>query len=323
MAEPLLQVEELTMHYSTKQGWVKAVDGVSFELAPGESLGLVGESGCGKTSLAMCLLKVLPDNSRILGGKVLLDGADLVPLHEEEMRHYRWRRISMVFQAAMNSLNPVQRVASQIVEAIRTHEGAGEEEARKRIADLFALVGLDASLMERYPHELSGGMRQRAVIAMALACNPQIIIADEPTTALDVIVQYHVLEELRKAQRRTGTSMIYISHDLGVIAEVSDRIAVMYAGKMVEVARSHDLFQRPYHPYTRALISSFPRLRGPKQPLASLVGDPPDLISPPTGCRFHPRCPYATAVCREKEPPLESHGSGHQAACWHPLEGPP
>lgn len=321
MAEPVLRVEDLTMHYATRQGWVKAVDGVSFTLHRGESLGLVGESGCGKTSMALCLLRALPDNARILNGKITLGGTDLVSLPEDEMRRYRGRRISMVFQAAMSSLNPVERVGAQVVEVIRTHESTPEREAKERVARLFALVGLDTPLMERYPHELSGGMKQRAVIAMALSCWPDVVIADEPTTALDVIVQHGVLQELKRIQQEQGTALIYISHDIGVIAEVSSRIGVMYAGKMVELAATPELLGRPVHPYTHALLSSFPRLRGPKHTLAPMAGDPPSLVSPPEGCRFHPRCPYATSVCREQEPLLEEHRPGHVAACWHPLLG--
>ena len=322
MAAPLLQVEDLTMHYATREGWVKAVDGVSFTLARGESLGLVGESGCGKTSAALCLLRVLPDNARILRGRMLLDGTDLGSLREEEVQQYRWRRIAMVFQAAMSSLNPVTRVGEQIVETIQAHERVSAEEAQQRVAHLFQVVGLEPSLVERYPHELSGGMKQRAVIAMALACRPDVLIADEPTTALDVIVQHRVLQALQEVQQRLGTAMVFISHDIGIIARVCSRVAVMYAGKIVEMADTRELFERPRHPYTRALIAAFPRLRGPKRELASLPGDPPDLVAPPRGCRFHPRCAYATAVCREQEPRLEAlegAGAGHLAACWHPV----
>ncbi len=317
--ESVLRVEDLVMHYSTRQGWVKAVDGVSLALARGESIGLVGESGSGKTSMAICLLRVLPDNARIVRGKIHLGGVDLAALPEGEMRRYRWRRISMVFQAAMSSLNPVQRVGDQIIEVIRTHEGVAPAEAADRVSGLFSLVGLDPYLAQRYPHELSGGMKQRAVIALALACKPEVVIADEPTTALDVIVQHRVLQELKKVQQSQGTSIIYISHDIGVIAEVSSRIAVMYAGKITEMAPTVEIFERPRHPYTRALISAFPRLHGPKRALSSLEGDPPNLVTPPSGCRFHPRCPLATQVCREQEPPLESMGAAHVAACWHPL----
>ena len=315
----ILQVVDLTMHYRTRQGDVKAVDGVSFELHGGEVLGLVGESGCGKTSVAISLMKLLPDNAHIIGGQVLFDGEDLLTMGEEQIRRYRWRRIAMVFQAAMNSLDPVYGVGAQIIEAIDTHfGGTTREEARAKVAALFETVGLEPSLMDRYPHEYSGGMRQRAVIAMALACDPTVIIADEPTTALDVIVQDRILRELREIQRNLKMSMIYITHDIGVVAEVTDRVGVMYAGRLVELGDSVEIFQNPKHPYTEALMSSFPSIRGEKRPLTTLPGEPPDLINPPQGCRFHPRCRYATEVCAREEPPIVGDNQ-HWAACWNPL----
>ncbi len=323
MAKPLLTVENLTMYYSTRAGDVKAVDDVSFVLAEGDSLGLVGESGCGKTSVALALLRLLPDNAKILSGHIWMDGTDLLAISEDEMRKFRWKRISMVFQAAMNSLNPVYRVGDQIIEALELHIGVmTNEQARARVAELFELVGLDPAMMDRYPHEFSGGMRQRAVIAMALSCNPDLIIADEPTTALDVIVQDRVLRQLEQVQAKLGMSMIYISHDIAVIAEVSKRIAVMYAGQMVEMADSTEIFERPLHPYTYALMGSFPSIKGKKQKLEPLPGEPPDLINPPSGCRFHPRCWRATEICAQQKPEFRDYGNDHWAACWHPLEHP-
>ena len=295
------------MHYTTRRGEVAAVDDVSFDLHEGEALGLVGESGCGKSSVASCLLRVLPENAAILGGSIRLQGTDLVSLPEAEMRRFRWKRIAMVFQAAMNALDPVYRVGDQIIEALATHNGAMTNvQARARVAELFRIVGLDAPLMDRYPHEYSGGMRQRAVIAMALACHPDVIIADEPTTALDVIVQDKLLREMCQIQRQLGMGMIYISHDIAVIAEVSSRVGVMYAGRLVELADTADIFARPLHPYTHALMSAFPSITGPKRDLATLPGEPPDLLHPPPGCRFHPRCPAATTVCAEEAPALTS-----------------
>ena len=323
MTKTLLKVEDLTMHYGTRAGDVKAVDNVSFELDEGDSLGLVGESGCGKTSIALTLLRLLPENSKILNGHIWLRDTDLLALTEDEMRKYRWSQISMVFQAAMNSLNPVYRVGDQIIEAIELHIGVmSREESRKRVAELFELVGLDPALMDRYPHEFSGGMRQRAVIAMALSCNPDLIIADEPTTALDVIVQDRVLRQLEDIQRKLGMSMIYISHDIAVIAEVSNRIAVMYAGQMAEMADSISIFEHPLHPYTYALMTSFPSIKGRKHKLEPLPGEPPNLISPPSGCRFHPRCWRATEICEKEMPEFQDYGNEHYAACWHPLEKP-
>ena len=318
-AGPVLQVKDLTMHYQTRQGTVKAVDGISFELARGEVLGLVGESGCGKTSIAVTLMKLLPDNALILKGQVLLDGQDLMTMDDTTLRKYRWRRISMIFQAAMNSLNPVHRVGDQIIEAIEAHDMAATlKEAQETVDRLFRLVGLDPRLTDRYPHEFSGGMRQRAVIAMALACQPDVIVADEPTTALDVIVQDRILRQIKEIQTDLNMSMIYITHDIAVVAEVTDRIGVMYAGKLVELGSTADVFERPIHPYTKALLSVFPSIRGEKRPLTTLGGEPPNLVDPPTGCRFHPRCPYATAICQQEEPPIVVR-DGHWAACWNPV----
>lgn len=314
----LLDVRNLTMHYQTKLGDVYAVDDVSFSVGGGEAIGLVGESGCGKTSVAMALLRLLPDNARILGGEILFEGRDLVTLPEHEMRKVRWKVISMVFQAAMNSLNPVYRVGQQIIEAIQQHMPVSEREARGRVAELYNLVGLDPKLMDRYPHEYSGGMKQRAVIAMALACSPKLIIADEPTTALDVIVQDRILRRINEVRAAFNMAMMYISHDIAVIAEVAERIGVMYAGWVVEMADTVSVFQRPAHPYTVALMSAFPSIKGEKRPLAQLPGEPPNLLAPPPGCRFHPRCPHATAECVDEAPRLEEIERGHLVACWHP-----
>ncbi len=321
MTTPILRVNDLTMHYTTRGGEVSAVDNVSFELYKGQSLGLVGESGSGKTSIAISLLKLLPDNAKILGGHIYLDGTDLVTLSNEEMRPYRGGRIAMVFQAAMNSLNPVYKVSEQIIEALETHVGImSPEQARERVTELFRLVGLDPAMMDRYPHEYSGGMRQRAVIAMSLSCKPDVIIADEPTTALDVIVQDSILRQLKELQKQLGTGMLYISHDIAVIAEVCDRIGVMYAGRLAELANGVDIFKRPLHPYTFALMSAFPSTVGPKRSLIALPGEPPDLLHPPSGCRFHPRCPRVKDICLREVPPFQDFGDGHFAACWNPVE---
>ena len=279
----------------------------------------MGESGCGKTSIAVTLMKLLPDNALIVKGQVLLDGQDLMTMDDTTLRTYRWRRISMIFQAAMNSLDPVHRVGDQIIEAIEAHDMfTTMKEARETVDRLFRLVGLDPGLTDRYPHEFSGGMRQRAVIAMALACQPDVIVADEPTTALDVIVQDRILRQIKEIQTDLNMSMIYITHDIAVVAEITDRIGVMYAGKLVELGSTADVFERPIHPYTKALLSVFPSIRGEKRPLATLGGEPPNLIDPPTGCRFHPRCPYATAICQQEEPPVVVR-DGHWAACWNPV----
>jgi peptide/nickel transport system ATP-binding protein len=323
IATPVLDVQHLTMHYTVKKGEVQAVDDVSFTLAQGEALGLVGESGCGKTSIAMTLIRLLADNAKIVDGKVILAGTDVARLTDEQMRKHRWSDISMVFQGAMNAWNPVYKVGDQIWEAMELHfPDMVETEGRERIAELFELVGLGPELIDRYPHEFSGGMRQRAIIAMALSCDPKIIIADEPTTALDVIVQDQILRELKHVQETLGMAIIYISHDVAVIAEVSDRIGVMYAGKLVELGATDEVFPHPKHPYTYLLLASTPSVKGPRRKLAPLEGEPPDLLKPPTGCRFHPRCPWATEICTSEEPPFNEISEGHSVACWHTEEVP-
>ena len=317
MSRPLLEVDHLVMNYTTEKGDVSAIQDVNFTLHQGEALGLVGESGCGKTSIAMSLLRLAADNARYDSGEIRLEGTNLLALSSEEMRQRRWNDISMVFQGAMNAWNPVYKVGDQIREAMDLHFSPrlSKEETESRLRRLFELVGLNPAMIDRYPHEVSGGMRQRAIIAMALSCDPKVIIADEPTTALDVIVQDQILQELKAIQHDLGMSIIYISHDIAVIAEVTDTIGVMYAGKMVELGPTAEVFARPRHPYAFLLLSSTPSVTGPRRKLAPLEGEPPDLLNPPTGCRFHPRCPYATDQCVTEEPPME--GSGHQVACWN------
>jgi peptide/nickel transport system ATP-binding protein len=321
---PLLEVDDLTMHYETKNGWVSAVDNVTFTLEQGQSLGLVGESGCGKTSIAMSLLQLQAENGKFRSGEIRLNGVNLLDLTPDEMRKRRWNDISMVFQGAMNAWNPVYTVHDQIREAMDLHlpQGFTDAELRERIGELFELVGLNPAMMNRYPHEFSGGMRQRAVIAMALSCNPQIIIADEPTTALDVIVQDQILKELKKIQADLGMSIIYISHDIAVIAEVTDVMGVMYAGRLVEFGDTSEVFQASRHPYAWLLLRSTPSITGPRRKLAPLEGEPPNLLDPPSGCRFHPRCPFSTEVCTTDVPQLEDVGGGHLVACWNWREVP-
>jgi peptide/nickel transport system ATP-binding protein len=317
--EYVLDVRDLTMHYMTSKGPVYAVDDVSFHVGRGESIGLVGESGCGKTSVAISLLKLLPDNARIIDGEILLNSIDLVPMTYAQVRKFRWRHISMVFQAAMNAMNPVYTVEEQILEAMRLHRPEmSDKEMDEKIDHLFELVDLDPAFKDQYPHQYSGGMRQRAIIAMALSCDPDLIIADEPTTALDVIVQDSILKKVREIQHDLNMAMIYISHDIAVIAEVSERVGVMYAGKMAEMASTEAIFHRPIHPYTMGLMSAFPSIVGEKTELVQLPGEPPDLLAPPPGCRFHPRCPYATEICIEQVPEFREHAPDHYAACWHP-----
>ncbi|HEY8486120.1 MAG TPA: ABC transporter ATP-binding protein [Limnochordales bacterium] len=319
----LLEVQELHVDYRTRHGPVRAVQGVSFTLQRGEALGIVGESGCGKTTLLMAIARLLPDNAHVRAGRVVLEGTDLLSLAPQAMRRLLFRRIGIIFQAAMNSWNPVYTVGEQIVEALRTHEPRmSRQQARQEVAELFALVGLPPERMDQYPHQFSGGMRQRAAIAMALAGRPPLLLADEPTTALDVVVQDRIWRELDRIRTRLGMAMVYISHDVAVVAQVSDRMGVMYAGRLVELGRTADVIRTPRHPYTAGLLASLPALTGPRRPLVTIPGEPPDLLAPPPGCPFHPRCPYADQRCRAEMPPLVAHGPGqHQVACWYPLAG--
>ncbi len=314
---PILEVKNLHVYYYTLRGIVRAVENVSFSLKPGEALGLAGESGCGKSTLAWALLRLVPPPGRIVRGEIVVDGEDIVHLPEAEIRsRIRWQKISMVFQGAMNALNPVYKIWEQIAEPLIVHRGMTKQQAYKRALEMLRMVGLDETIAERYPHELSGGQKQRVVIAMALAMDPPIVIADEPTTALDTIVQAQILNLLKKLKQELGTSFILISHDLSVIAELADKVAIMYAGKIVEYGYIDDVYRDPQHPYTQALLRAIPRLRGPKEKLAYIPGQPPDLRAPPPGCRFAPRCPRVMDICRKKEPPFFDFGNAHVAACW-------
>jgi peptide/nickel transport system ATP-binding protein len=294
----ILEVKNLSMSYNTIDGEVEAVKDVSFAVQEGESFGIVGESGCGKTSVAMSLLQLQADNGKITNGQILFDGKNIVQLNESELRSIRWSGISMVFQGAMNSWNPVVKIGEQIREAIREHyPDKSKDENTKKILELFNIVGLDSSVIDRYPHELSGGMKQRAVIALALSCDPKLIIADEPTTALDVVIQDQILNEIRKVQEVLGLSLIYISHDIAVIAEMTDNMAVMYAGRIVERGPTKEIFSNPRHSYTKSLLASTPSVVGDKVKLKSLDGEPPSLINKEPGCSFAPRCPYKEESC--------------------------
>ena len=301
MSEYALEVKNLSMHYDTLDGSVDAVKNISFNVKSGESFGLVGESGCGKTSVAMTLLQLQPENSVITQGSIKVDGEELIGLSENELRKIRWDSISIVFQGAMNAWNPVIKVGEQIREAMREHNPeSSKKENIEKINELFQMVGLDDSISERFPHELSGGMKQRAVIALALSCDPKIVIADEPTTALDVVIQDQILNEIKKVQDLLGLSLIYISHDIAVIAEMTDKIAVMYAGSIVEIGPTKSVFETPKHSYTRALLDSTPSIHGEKKKLSSLDGEPPSLINEINGCSFSPRCPSPTSGCRDQ-----------------------
>jgi oligopeptide/dipeptide ABC transporter ATP-binding protein len=313
-AAPLLVVEDLKTYFSTGSGPVRAVDGVSFTVEHGEALGIAGESGCGKTTTALSLVRILPANAKIMSGSISLMGIDLVPKSDNALRRYRWREISIVFQGAMNALNPVRRIRDQIAEPIEERLGETPKAARKRAGDLLELVGIPRKRGDAYPHQLSGGMRQRAMIAMALACDPAIVIGDEPTTALDVMVQAQILELLEDLRQKLGLSLILITHDLSVIAETCDRVMVMYAGRIAEEGPVDEVFRRPRHPYTQKLMAAFPNIHADRRTLDVIPGEPPDLRRPPPGCRFAPRCPFVMPVCREVVPP-ETTFSGVRVAC--------
>ena len=314
-AATLLDVQDLAVHFALPNGQVEAVRGVSFRLDDGEALGIAGELGCGKTTTALSLVRLLPTNGRIVAGRVDLFGIDLVQKTERQLQRYRWREIAIVFQGAMNSLNPVTRVRDQIAEPVELRLGVSQDAARARAGDLLELVGIPRKRGAAYPHELSGGMRQRAMIAMALACDPALVIGDEPTTALDVMVQAQILELLENLRRELGLSLILITHDLSVIAETCDRVLVMYAGKVAEEGPVHRVFTTPRHPYTQKLLSSFPNIRADRRTLDVIPGSPPDLRHPPVGCPFAPRCPAVMPICTEVMPPEVHFADGARVAC--------
>jgi peptide/nickel transport system ATP-binding protein len=313
----LLEVQNLKLYYKTVRGLIRAVDGVNFSVEKGETLGLVGESGCGKSSVAISIMRLLPRNVEVYEGRITFDGIDLMKLSEEDFRRkVRWKRISMVFQGAMNSLNPVLKVGFQVAEPLIVHQNVDKEKAMKKARELFKLVGLPPDFVERYPHELSGGMRQRVVIAMALALNPEMVILDEPTSALDVSIQAQIMNLLKELKKELGLSMIFITHDIALASDICDKIGVMYAGQIVELSSIERVLLNPKHPYTQRLIASVPSLRGDRVP-EFIPGAPPDLVDPPPGCRFHPRCPqFNRAKCVKDEPPMIEVEGGHFVRCW-------
>jgi peptide/nickel transport system ATP-binding protein len=328
--EPLLVVEDLRTVFDLRHGEVKAVDGVSFALKPRETLAIVGESGCGKSITALSLMRLVPEPpGRIAGGRVVLEGRDLLALDEEAMRRVRGKDVAMIFQEPMTSLNPVLTIGSQIAEVVLLHEKVSRKQAWAKAVDMLRLTRIPApeQRAHEYPHQLSGGMRQRAMIAMAVACNPKVLIADEPTTALDVTIQAQILDLILDLQQKLGTAVVLITHDLGVVAETAHRVIVMYAGRKVEEAAVEELFARPQHPYTHGLMASIPRLplmrgeadaRGER--LQEITGTVPALTNLPPGCVFAPRCPHAVELCRAEYPPYEEKRPGHWAACWRSRE---
>jgi peptide/nickel transport system ATP-binding protein len=321
-APTVLELRGLTVEYRLADRVARAVDGVDLEIAAGEIVGLAGESGCGKSTIANAVMQILRPPAYVAGGSIVFQGEDLVGKSAEELRRYRWRNVSMVFQSAMNALNPVMRVGDQFVDMMQAHERISKQRALRTAGDLLEVVGIDRRRVRAYPHQLSGGMRQRVIIAMALALRPELVILDEPTTALDVVVQREILQQIKELQHELGFSVLFITHDVSLLFELADRVAIMYAGELVETASASALAANPRHPYTQGLLRSFPPLHGPLTRLTGIPGAPPDLAAPPSGCRFHPRCPHCVRdespmyvrqtterpVLREVEP-------GHRVAC--------
>lgn len=311
-----LSVRGLSIEYHTDKGAFRAADNVTFDVPPGRTLGLVGESGCGKTTVAKAILRLLPENADV-SGEVMLDGEDVLTMPQQRLRDARWTRMSFIAQSAMNCLDPVQRVGTQIAETIRAHEKVSKKQALHRAAQLLELVGIPSARAASYPHEFSGGMRQRVVIAMALSLNAGLIIADEPTTALDSIMQGRILGKIRELQRRLHRSMVIVTHDLGVVNKVCDDVAVMYAGVVVELGPARTILDQPAHPYTMGLSNAFPRVHGEMKPLISIAGELPDLHEPPVGCVFAGRCPFSTERCEQERPAPVEIAPGHQVACHY------
>ncbi len=316
MTGDLLVLDGLTVTYHTKQGPVRAVDGASFSVPRGEVVGLVGESGCGKTTVARAVMGVVPKTAEIGGGPLLFEGRDLIRLSERDRRALRWKEIAFIPQTAMSALDPVYRVGRQIEEVLRERGGWSREKARARAVELFGLVGIDSRRLDDYPHQFSGGMKQRASIAIALALEPKLVLADEPVTALDVIVQRQVLDLLKGLQARLGLSVVLVTHDISVVAYACDRVVVMYAGRVVESGAVAEVLERPRHPYTMGLTNAFPDLERAGGELVPIEGSPPNLLHPPKGCRFAERCPFAEPRCVDTEPPLVTDEAGHASACW-------
>jgi oligopeptide/dipeptide ABC transporter ATP-binding protein len=324
---PLLAMENLQTHFRTEDGVVRAVDGVSFHVGRGETVAVVGESGSGKSVTSLSIMRLIPPPGAIVGGSITFDGRDLLAMSGPQIRAVRGNEIGMIFQEPMTSLNPVKTIGDQIAEAVALHQKKDRRAAHEAAIEMLDLVGIPdpRRRVDNYPHQMSGGMRQRAMIAMALCCKPKLLIADEPTTALDVTIQAQILDLMRKLQREMGMSILFITHDLGVVAEMADRVVVMYAGRVVEEGDVRDIFARPRMPYTRALMNSIPRLdkvAGQRQRLESIPGTVPNLLRPPKGCAFHPRCGFVRDICLEAVPPLEDSGGGHTVRCvrWREIE---
>ena len=309
--EPILEIKNLYVEYLTPRGPAQAVNDVSFSIAPGEVFGLAGESGCGKSTIAHSILRVLRPPAVITGGEILFRGQNVLEMDDDAIEKFRWRGVAMVFQNAMNSLNPVISVSEQLTDVLITHTKMTKKEARSRAAELLAIVGIEKTRLDAYPHQMSGGMRQRVVIAIALALNPSLLIMDEPTTALDVVVQKDILHQIHHIKEKMGFSILFITHDVSLMVEISDRMAIMYAGDIVELASAKEIFKNPLHPYTQGLLNSFPSLTGEKRKLSGIPGSPPDLVEPPAGCKFHPRCTKCHPVETQERPALKEVLPGH------------
>lgn len=314
---PLLSIEDLSTVYDTQQGDIRAVEDVSFGIEEGLNFGLVGESACGKSTVLKSVIGVLPPNAFVAGGRILFEGRDLMTLDEEERRKLRWKRISMITQSALNSLDPVYKVGDQIIEALQTHESMDRDAAKQRVEEMFALVGIDKKRFSEYPHQFSGGMRQRAIIAMSLILRPSLVIADEPTTSLDVIVQDQILKNMRRLQDILGFSMLLVTHDMALVIENCDHVGVMYGGKIMELGPKREVILRPFHPYTMGLKNSFPNILDRRSKLISIPGVPPVLMGDLQGCRFSSRCPFSTERCSREIPPLIEVEPEHRAACHY------
>ena len=304
MPEPLLDVDNLSVSYLTDAADIGAVDRVSLTVQAGEFLGIVGESGCGKSTLLFAIAQLLTPPAEVTSGRVMFKGQDLVQLTDSELRHVRWRDYSVVMQSAMNALNPMKSIAAQFKDTMRAHERTSADAIRARSAEVLHLVGIDAAHLDSYPHQLSGGMRQRAMIAMALLFTPQLVIMDEPTSALDVVAQRSLMTQIKQLQQQFGFAVIFVTHDMSLIAHYSDRVMVMYAGQVAEIGDTASIFARPLHPYSKGLLDAFPSVHGPRRALTGIAGSPPDLGRPPSGCRFHPRCSEVMAQCPTIEPDL-------------------
>lgn len=314
--ENVLTVQNLSTHFTTEKGTAKAVENVSFSVKKGEMMGLIGESGCGKTTVAQSILRLIEYPGKVVDGKVMLDGKDLVAATERELEDIRWKEISVIPQSAMNALNPVHSIGDQIIESILLHESVSRKEALRRTKELLDLVGIDGERWKSYPHEFSGGMKQRVAIAMALSCNPKLVISDESTTGLDVLTQAQVIALIKRLQIELDLSVIIISHDLPMVTAICDRIAIMYAGKIIEWADTQDILGDARHPYARGLLDATPDLADPDKEIISIPGSVPNLINPPEGCRFHPRCKFAMDICKKEIPELKEVKPGHYAACF-------